>query len=122
MLRHNAVRVVRGPRLMPGAAAHRVADRLTPLPVPGPMRHSDVRASARLLRSEPSTLNAPASASELRPTATSADASPPEPSPAAPARWAVPLLAFAFVLSGGAGLIYESIWTRYLGLFVGHSA
>src|SRR3954471_5803258 len=27
-----------------------------------------------------------------------------------------------FLLSGVAGLIYESIWTRYLGLFVGHSA
>src|SRR5882724_12452361 len=27
-----------------------------------------------------------------------------------------------FVLSGAAGLIYESTWTRYLGLFVGHSA
>ena len=27
-----------------------------------------------------------------------------------------------FVLSGAAGLIYESIWTRYLGLFVGHDA
>jgi spermidine synthase len=27
-----------------------------------------------------------------------------------------------FVLSGCAGLIYESIWTRYLGLFVGHDA
>ncbi len=27
-----------------------------------------------------------------------------------------------FVLSGAAGLIYESIWARYLGLFVGHSA
>ena len=27
-----------------------------------------------------------------------------------------------FILSGAAGLIYESIWTRYLGLFVGHSA
>src|ERR1051325_5056109 len=27
-----------------------------------------------------------------------------------------------FFLSGLAGLIYESIWTRYLGLFVGHSA
>ena len=27
-----------------------------------------------------------------------------------------------FVLSGAAGLIYESIWTRYLGLFVGHGA
>ena len=32
------------------------------------------------------------------------------------------LLAAAFVLSGAAGLIYESIWSRYLGLFVGHSA
>ena len=28
----------------------------------------------------------------------------------------------AFVLSGMAGLIYESIWSRYLGLFVGHGA
>ena len=27
-----------------------------------------------------------------------------------------------FVLSGAAGLIYQSIWARYLGLFVGHSA
>src|SRR5688500_12007117 len=26
------------------------------------------------------------------------------------------------MLSGAAGLIYESIWTRYLGLFVGHDA
>jgi spermidine synthase len=34
----------------------------------------------------------------------------------------LPLLYFAFVLSGAAGLIYESIWARYLGLFVGHSA
>ena len=32
------------------------------------------------------------------------------------------LLYVAFVLSGAAGLIYESIWTRYLGLFVGHDA
>jgi spermidine synthase len=31
-------------------------------------------------------------------------------------------LYFLFVLSGAAGLIYESIWTRYLGLFVGHGA
>src|SRR5215212_7071705 len=34
----------------------------------------------------------------------------------------LPLLYLIFVLSGAAGLIYESIWTRYLGLFVGHSA
>jgi spermidine synthase len=27
-----------------------------------------------------------------------------------------------FALSGAAGLIYETIWSRYLGLFVGHSA
>lgn len=29
---------------------------------------------------------------------------------------------FIFILSGAAGLIYESIWARYLGLFVGHTA
>ena len=34
----------------------------------------------------------------------------------------IPILVAAFVLSGAAGLIYESIWSRYLGLFVGHSA
>ena len=32
------------------------------------------------------------------------------------------LLCVIFVLSGAAGLVYESIWTRYLGLFVGHGA
>ena len=32
------------------------------------------------------------------------------------------LLYAVFILSGAAGLIYESIWSRYLGLFVGHSA
>ena len=32
------------------------------------------------------------------------------------------LLYCVFILSGAAGLIYESIWSRYLGLFVGHSA
>jgi spermidine synthase len=32
------------------------------------------------------------------------------------------LLSVIFILSGAAGLVYESIWTRYLGLFVGHSA
>lgn len=32
------------------------------------------------------------------------------------------LLYAVFVLSGAAGLIYESIWSRYLGLFVGHAA
>src|ERR1043166_1689346 len=34
----------------------------------------------------------------------------------------VALLYGVFVLSGAAGLIYESIWSRYLALFVGHSA
>ena len=34
----------------------------------------------------------------------------------------IPLLYVIFLLSGAAGLMYESIWTRYLGLFVGHSA
>ena len=32
------------------------------------------------------------------------------------------LLYGVFILSGAAGLIYESIWSRYLGLFVGHTA
>ena len=32
------------------------------------------------------------------------------------------LLYLIFVLSGAAGLMYESVWSRYLGLFVGHSA
>lgn len=32
------------------------------------------------------------------------------------------VLALAFLLSGAAGLWYESVWTRYLGLFVGHAA
>ncbi|MDQ6831626.1 MAG: fused MFS/spermidine synthase [Gemmatimonadota bacterium] len=32
------------------------------------------------------------------------------------------ILYVVFILSGIAGLIYESIWTRYLGLFVGHTA
>lgn len=32
------------------------------------------------------------------------------------------LLYLAFAVSGGAGLIYEAVWSRYLALFVGHSA
>lgn len=32
------------------------------------------------------------------------------------------LLALLFVCSGAAGLIYESLWSRYLGLLVGHGA
>jgi predicted membrane-bound spermidine synthase len=32
------------------------------------------------------------------------------------------ILGGVFVVSGAAGLIYESIWSRYLGLFLGHSA
>ncbi|MEA3245418.1 MAG: spermidine synthase [Gemmatimonadota bacterium] len=32
------------------------------------------------------------------------------------------LLTLVFILSGAAGLMYESIWSRYLGLFVGHAA
>ena len=32
------------------------------------------------------------------------------------------LLTLVFVISGAAGLIYESIWSRYLSLLVGHSA
>lgn len=34
----------------------------------------------------------------------------------------LPALYALFFLSGAAGLIYESIWTRYLALLVGHSA
>src|SRR3954452_10860428 len=34
----------------------------------------------------------------------------------------IALLSLVFVLSGAAGLMYESIWSRYLSLFVGHSA
>jgi predicted membrane-bound spermidine synthase len=33
-----------------------------------------------------------------------------------------PLLYVAFFLSGAAGLIYETTWSRYLGLLLGHSA
>ena len=33
-----------------------------------------------------------------------------------------PLLYLAFLVSGLAGLIYETIWSRYLGLLLGHSA
>src|SRR5690242_6517916 len=32
------------------------------------------------------------------------------------------LILVAFFLSGVAGLVYETIWTRYLGLFLGHRA
>lgn len=34
----------------------------------------------------------------------------------------IPLLYLLFFLSGAAGLMYESVWARYLGLFVGHEA
>ena len=34
----------------------------------------------------------------------------------------MPLLALIFVFSGAAGLIYESVWARYISLLVGHSA
>ena len=34
----------------------------------------------------------------------------------------LPILSALFFLSGAAGLFYESIWARYLGLFVGHDA
>jgi predicted membrane-bound spermidine synthase len=35
---------------------------------------------------------------------------------------AAPILYALFFLSGAAGLFYESVWSRYLGLFVGHDA
>lgn len=34
----------------------------------------------------------------------------------------LPLLLLVFMVSGAAGLFYESVWSRYLSLFVGHSA
>ena len=34
----------------------------------------------------------------------------------------IPLLYLLFILSGAAGLFYESVWSRYLSLFVGHGA
>ncbi len=37
-------------------------------------------------------------------------------------RWAGRSLLLIFAASGFAGLIYESIWTQYLGLILGHSA
>src|SRR6185295_15237385 len=38
--------------------------------------------------------------------------------------YAYPVIALAllFILSGAAGLIYESVWARYISLLVGHSA
>ena len=42
--------------------------------------------------------------------------------PRASDRLTLRLLFVVFFLSGAAGLIYETIWSRYLGLFVGHSA
>ncbi|MDZ4675018.1 MAG: spermidine synthase, partial [Gemmatimonadota bacterium] len=32
------------------------------------------------------------------------------------------VLLLVFMMSGAAGLFYESVWSRYLSLFVGHSA
>jgi spermidine synthase len=37
-------------------------------------------------------------------------------------RWLVSAALFVFALSGVAGLIYQSIWSQYLGLFLGHAA
>jgi predicted membrane-bound spermidine synthase len=42
--------------------------------------------------------------------------------PARPGRGRAALLAAVFFVSGFAGLIYESIWTQYLKLFLGHAA
>lgn len=37
-------------------------------------------------------------------------------------RWLRPVALFVFALSGAAGLIYQSIWSQYLGLYLGHAA
>ncbi|HET9325621.1 MAG TPA: fused MFS/spermidine synthase [Candidatus Eisenbacteria bacterium] len=50
------------------------------------------------------------------------DPKPADSEATSPAPLPLPALLVAFVLSGAAGLIYESVWSRYLGLFVGHGA
>ena len=37
-------------------------------------------------------------------------------------RWLGPAALFVFALSGCSGLIYQSIWSKYLGLYLGHAA
>jgi len=37
-------------------------------------------------------------------------------------RWLRPAALFVFAMSGCAGLIYQSIWSQYLGLYLGHAA
>ena len=37
-------------------------------------------------------------------------------------RWLVAAALWVFALSGAAGLIYQAIWSQYLGLFLGHAA
>jgi len=37
-------------------------------------------------------------------------------------RLATPVVFCVFAVSGCAGLIYQSIWAQYLGLFLGHAA
>ena len=39
-----------------------------------------------------------------------------------PVPWLSPALLLLFVLSGFAGLVYQSIWAHYLGLVLGHAA
>ena len=55
-------------------------------------------------------------------TTTHVPDSPASAAAAPPSDPVIGALYVVFLLSGAAGLIYESIWTRYLGLFVGHSA
>ncbi|MBV9463779.1 MAG: fused MFS/spermidine synthase [Verrucomicrobiae bacterium] len=55
-----------------------------------------------------------ASSKSFRPTARKIDA--PVPLPAA---WARPALLLCFLLSGGAGLVYEVVWSKYLSLSIG---
>ncbi|TMQ71003.1 MAG: methyltransferase domain-containing protein, partial [Candidatus Eisenbacteria bacterium] len=50
------------------------------------------------------------------------DPSPPRSRPRPTRSLPLSALTAAFVLSGAAGLVYESVWSRYLGLFVGHGA
>ena len=67
------------------------------------------------------TLVYPVTATLVYPVTIEGHATPAPPNSARPKPLIAALVA-VFIFSGAAGLIYESIWSRYLGLFVGHSA
>ncbi len=74
--------------------------------------HAGLRAAARPVESPRSPIAAPRAPNRL-----------PEPSaPPAPPSHRRAALFLLFTVSGFAGLIYESIWSHYLKLFLGHAA